>query len=174
MAISLSNQSTQKINFTTRFFWNLVIFLLILLVVFGFLKFYDANLNARIKDTKIAIQDIDSKRDVDLEKKMKNTLDTFEKVEPLLQQHTQASKLLSFIEKNTYQNVTFSNFAYNREDNSVSLYANAPSASLLSMQLAVLGDSKNIQSIEVSSFAVGKGGVNLQIKLIMDPLLAKF
>ena len=115
MAISLSSQQKkQSVNFTTSIFWNLLGMFLFLALVFGLLKLYDASLKTGISGTKLAIQEIEKQRDLDIEKQMENTLDIYEKSYSALSSHTKTSKILDFVEKNTYQGVRFSNFNYNR------------------------------------------------------------
>lgn len=175
MAISISSlQKKESIKITTKIFWNLIALLGVVFLVLVLLFFYDTNLNSKINDVKLKIQEIESKRDTTLEKEMKNTLDTYKKIYPAISKHTRARKVLDFLEENAYKGVTFSNFTYNRKENSISFNAVSKTASNLSMQLAVFKKAKGVQNIEVGGFSMSEGTINLQLKIIIDPSISKF
>ena len=176
MAISLSETGKKrgKIKITTKIFWNLLGFFLLALFIFGLLQLYNRYLEAKIQETKIAIQEIDSKRDKELEKKMKNTLDVYEKVSPALDSHTRSRKILDFLEKNNYKGVSFSSFDYDLKEKNFSVNAVARVASDLMMQLTVFQKNKNIESVETENFSIEEKGVNIQIKAIFNLSLLKF
>lgn len=175
MAISLSSETSKgKIKFTTKIFWNLLGFLLFSLFVFGLLKLYSHSLKSGITETKIAIQEIENKRDKSLESEMKDILETYNKALPLLNSHTSPKKALTFVEKNTYQGVRFSNFSYDIKENSITVDTSSEIASNLLMQLAVFKQAKGVQNVEMGSFSVGEGNVTVQIKIIFNSSLVKF
>lgn len=174
MVISLSKEKKEGIKITTKIFWNLLAFLGLALLIFLFLKLYNSNLQARIKETNTEIQNIEAQRDPKIEKKIKDTLNNYEMVSKVLASHTNARKVLNFIQRNTYEGVTFSTFGYNLKENSVSLNVSSKSASNLSMQLAAFKIAKGTQDVEVGGFSMNDKVINLQLKIIFDPSIVKF
>ncbi|MDD5552165.1 MAG: hypothetical protein PHI88_03360 [Candidatus Pacebacteria bacterium] len=174
MAIDISEKKGGKYQFKTKLFWNLLGFLLFLLLLFGLIKLYNYTLKSGVKETRVAIQEIENKRDKVLEKEMKNIMDIFKKVSPVLDSHTRSRKILDFVEKNTYEGVYFSGLNYNLKENNLSLNAFSGTASNLLMQMTVFNSNKNVQSVEMSSFSIGDKGVSIQMKINFSPSIVKF
>lgn len=187
MVITLKPPPPQKPLFKpTKIFWTLVITIGILLFAFLSLHLYKWSLSLRIKDIQKEIDDIDKKRDIETEEEMKNILRTFEKAKPLLKTHRNARKIFSFLEENTYQGVTLSNFEANLKENTLSFNIASVATENLAIQIEVfrrakLKDEKGnelgsaVSNIEVGGFSIDdKGTISLNLKLTVNPQLFKF
>jgi hypothetical protein len=177
MAISFTKEekSLKPHLITTKIFWVLLGILISLLFIWGILSLYNKILDNQIKNTKLAIQEIDSKKDLNLEKEMKETLTNYEKISSLLSFHTNPRKILDFLEQNSSPQIKISNINYNSQEKSVSFSISSSSIEFIKAQRDSLLSKKDfVSSVEVSGLSYSGGNISASVKIILNPNAINF
>lgn len=176
MAISFAKEEEkkEKIEFTTPLFWTLVFVLASVLVVWGILKIYNKIIDGKINQTKLKIQEMNQKKDTQIEQEMKTVLENYKKISPLINSHTNSVKMLDFLEQNRHPQVNFSNINYNFSEGSITFSATSNLPQYILEQEKVFQNKKDfVLSIEEEgnpSFTSGGVSVNFKIMFKKDSI----
>lgn len=178
MAISFvkREERKEKINFTTPLFWNLIYFLVFLLVFLGILKLYNKIVDGKIKQTKIKIQELDQKKDIKIENEMKVLLENFQRTMPIISNHSDPTKILNFLEGVRHEKVNFSNINYNFSEGSITLNLSSSLPQYIIEQEKILQSKKDMISKveEEGSPSLSVGAISVNIKIIFNKNLIHF
>lgn len=178
MAISFDEkkgESGAKIKFTpTKVFWALVEVLVILLLIFGGIKIYQSSIQKNTLSLKGEIESLNAKKDSTIEGEMKSVIESFEKIEPLLNSHIRASKVFTILENDTYADAQISNFSFDANEATLTLSITSPNAQALAMQTSLFKLDPNVKEVEIGGFSFSKEGMNFQLKVTLDPKAIKY
>jgi len=181
MAITLKDQSSKKDSFKIdEIAKKLILVLVILLFAAGIIFLYQRIIFASTENIKAEIKAINEKRDTNLEKEMKEVTGNFNKARTLLNNHKNATGVFVFLQQNTYQGVTLSNFQANLKENTLSFNISSSVPQNLAVQIAVFKAAKwkeeqAVSNVEVGGFSIGdQGAITLNIKLTLGSAITKF
>lgn len=76
----------------------------------------------------------------------------------LLGNHVSVSRIFQFIEENIFDDVRFSTFSYNVENNMLKMNGQARSYASLAEQAAVFEESKFVENVSLSNLSLASGG----------------
>lgn len=139
---------------TDKIFWILIGIVLLLLVAFLGLKIYDTQLAGKVLTLQDRIEEIDKKRDLELEKEMRENLSSLKTVNSLLVDHIRAKKIFDFLEKNTLDSIQITNLSFDAKENKLILTLVSKSPLDLGMQASVFKANKNIKSLEIGGISI--------------------
>lgn len=190
MAItSISPEVKSEIGYqirTDRIFWTLVGIVFLLLAAFLGLKVYDTQLAGKVLTLQDKIEEIDKKRDLKLEKEMREKLPSLKTVNSLLNDHIRAKKIFDFLEENTLGNVQISSLSLDAKNNKLILTLTAKSSPELGMQASRFKANKNIKSVEIGGITitekeilkdkekVKEEEIEIQFALEFDPKMIRY
>lgn len=105
--------------------------------------------------------------------KEKQTLEAKEKIDifsGLLTSHQMASKLFSFLEKDTHPRVWFSNFDFDSAKKIVKVSGQAESFYVVGQQVLALKGEESLKEVKLSDVAISKEkGVDFSLSLSFNP-----
>ena len=157
---------------------NLLIWLaigLLVVIILGYLGlfFYNDSLNKEKLALEIRIGDKSSERDLELEKSLRElergegNLKKFEEI------HIFSSKLFQMLEELTLANVLWRNFSADLSKNRIDLKGQAANYNILAEEIKTLEKDPRIKKVETSGISLGAGGVNFNMFLEFNPDLLK-
>lgn len=177
MAISFTPEKESKFRFKFRpdkIFWTLVAVVGFLILVFGGLKIYETSLSGQLSSIESQIEEVDKKRDTELESEIRKKAQLASQTRPLLEKHVRAKKVFELLQNNIYSGVRVKNFEFKVESRTASMNANAVSPIAVAMQVASFDPVDQVKSIGVSSLSIGKEGVNFRLKIKLKPELFRY
>lgn len=156
----------------------LVVVLLILsLLAYGGLTFYNKSLNSQLKEVKDQVAELEKQRDKDFEKEIESLNRALKNLKTALENHYYWSNLFSKLSELTVPLVSFSGFAGQlTENNLVNVVLSGKTAgyTYLAKQMTSFSQDKLVSGIKVLGITLGtKGGVefSLDINFLKDILL---
>ncbi|HAJ44555.1 TPA: hypothetical protein DCL87_01215, partial [Candidatus Azambacteria bacterium] len=100
--------------------------------------------------------------------RLNDSLGNFNK---LILEHISFAKVLDTIGAVTYQKVVFTDFASDREKNSVQLKGIAQNYTALAKQIVALRKNENIKGLAIKGIGFGDKGLSFDIMAEVDPKL---
>ena len=155
----------------------LVISIILALVLFGGLFFYQKSLSSELEGLQAEAAELEGQRDKEFENKAVPFEKTLKNLKVVLDKHLYWSKLLSEIESLAVPQVSFSNFnGILESDGLVKLIldGNAMGYTYLAKQLTSFGQEKSVLNIETDNIRLGsEKGIDFEfiIKFAKDTLL---
>jgi hypothetical protein len=145
--------------------------------VFGYRKY----LEKKIDSLSASLEEIKSEIEPNFIVEITNFAERIKAGEEILSNHIAASSIFRFIEKNTLNKVSFSNFSFSiqkpsgrilKAKNIVSMNGVAENFSILAKQLDVLKNNPFIEQAEFSNFnLLPDGNINFLVKLTISQSL---
>lgn len=163
----------EKLGFKTIFpkIGILTIGLVVLsLLVYGGLFFYNKSLNNQIDEFQAQIEEINNQRDNEFEKKVKSLDNALKSLKQVLKNHLYWSSIFSKIEELTVPQVNFLDFKGTLgKDGSVKLALSGITSGYiyLAKQMVSFGQEELVSGIKVSGISLGtEGGVEFGLNVI--------
>ena len=147
------------------------------LLIYGGLVFYNKSLVKDIKETENKIKELNDQKDKDFEKGAVSLDKALNSLKNILKNHLYWSNVFSKFEKTTVPQVVFSNFSGSiNQDGSVALSLNGKTSgyTYLAKQMVSFGQEKMVSGIELSGISISsQGGIEfvLNINFSKDILL---
>lgn len=156
--------------------WRLLIFTAIIfgstiLIYFGMIFGYKPYLNSKLKGFDKEISDLTASVGEEQQKNLANFYSQLVNVQDLLVNHTTASKLFDFLEKNTYQQISFSSLGLSLAEKNLKLEGNASNYKVLIQQLELFRQATEIDSIFLDNLTLGENSIHFSIRLVFKPEL---
>ena len=174
MAISFVPSKVRSDFRRDKLFLFLVIIILFLLLVFGGLKVYNLQLKGRLSEVQEKIKKLEQERDKSLEESMQKNAPLLEKSRNILEAHTRVTNVFDFLEEKTFQDVQITKFAFDSENNTLTISAESSSDIALAMQTSIFRTAKEVKKVELGG--ISKKGMifKFQFKLTLDEELTRF
>lgn len=170
----------EKLGFKTIFskIGILAVALIMLsLLVYGGLFFYNKSLNNQLGEFHAQIEEIDKQGDDEFEKEVKFLDSALKSLKTILKNHLYWSSVFSKIEELVVPQVSFSSFkGILKEDDSINLILNGITSgyTYLAKQMVSFNQEELVSGVEVSGISIGtEGGIefSLDINFLKDILL---
>lgn len=109
-----------------------------------------------------------SPKDAEAIARLNDSLGNFNK---LILEHVSFAKVLDTVGSLTYQKVTFTDFASDREKNSIQLKGIAQNYTALAKQIVALRKNENIKGLSIKGISFSDKGLSFDIVAEVDPKL---
>jgi len=165
----------EEIVFTpTKTFISLLGILIFVFFLFFVLQVYSIFQKLTLNSIEEEIKKIEQKRDQSLEEEIEKTSLLIDKIKPLIDEHLDLKKVLDFIEKNTYKEIQYTDFSFDRKDNVLTLTGVTFRPYPLFVQNEIFKHSPKIKKVELLNIAFGQKGWQFRFKLYLRPEITRY
>ena len=151
--------------------WVAIALFLLTVAAFAGLNIYLSQIRAEVENISNQIKIEAAKvspKDAEAIARLNDSLGNFNK---LILEHISFAKVLDTIGAVTYQKVVFTDFASDREKNSVQLKGIAQNYTALAKQIVALRKNENIKGLAIKGIGFGDKGLSFDIMAEVDPKL---
>jgi hypothetical protein len=185
LPIAQTPKGETKIKFTPELITLIEFTITILLVILGsflYLKILQGQREALKKE----IDTLQSQRDLTLEKEIKNEINFFARLRPVLENHTAPSKILGFLERNLLPNVTVNSLNLEpiteegKQMYKLTLNLSALSPEILIEQFYILREmahkdfQKEFQKINIGGVSIGESEYKIVLEMQITPKVLNY